>query len=300
MGLAPDFERYSSWQEWRRRLRICSDEVLSQELKRLGEDVRDIAAIAATVLSRRDASAVNLDLADAVAIFLCGVANLDPLNSEWSGRDRILLEEGDNLLIFCAALARMGFFSPGATTTVIEKAMSDESFSLPGVELTPGGTTLATGWEMAVEARNEKLRWLAAWLDTSWADPVWRDSPVGWRVFSWLSWRDPAMDGVCSLPTASEEVSAGFTALITAPYEEATRLAELWRELGWDAFVVSRDDRLGLYQTLSRIPEEKPMAVFIGVGEVYDASRRDHEDTKLLGEMTDEQFHAVMDEYFNV
>lgn len=103
-----------------------------------------------------------LSLADIIAVLYTDVVRLDPLNPQWSERDRVILSKGHAGVAIYIALAELGFFP----IRELKKYCTNGSYLLghvshmevPGVEVSTGslGHGLPIGTGMALSARSKK------------------------------------------------------------------------------------------------------------------------------------------------
>jgi cob(I)alamin adenosyltransferase len=182
---------------------------------------------------------------------------------------------------------------------------------IPGLESpgVPAGEIPALLWESAVESARSKKRWRdqcvgAGAGNALWADASWRDSPAVWRSCALFDAADPVTEECRALLSkGGEEIPAGLVAIVKTPRGEAEDLSQRWMESGWTVVTVSRDDSIGLYETLTEADMSKPLAVVLTIGAAVSARlhvsrtaiRRREEG--LLGEMSDDQFSEVMGEF---
>lgn len=102
-----------------------------------------------------------LSVADIVAVLYAGVANVDPQDPEWQGRDRIILSKGHAGASIYAALAEKGFFEVSELSTHYADGSRLSGHvshkGVPGVEFSTGslGHGLSVGAGMAYAASKD-------------------------------------------------------------------------------------------------------------------------------------------------
>lgn len=107
----------------------------------------------------------NLTLAEIMAVLFFNVANLDPNNTAWKDRDRIILSKGHGNLALSSAMARRGFFSLDELkkfdTFNAMLSMHIDKHRMPGVEISSGslghGPSIAVG--AALGAKIDEADW---------------------------------------------------------------------------------------------------------------------------------------------
>lgn len=102
-----------------------------------------------------------LSVADIVAVLYADVANVDPNNPDWSGRDRVILSKGHAGASIYAALAERGFFDVAELATHYADGSRLSGHvshkGVPGVEFSTGslGHGLSVGAGMAYAAQKD-------------------------------------------------------------------------------------------------------------------------------------------------
>jgi len=105
-----------------------------------------------------------LSISDLVAVLYGGILKVNPLNPEWSNRDRFILSKGHACVAVYAALAECGFFPMENLSTYgkdFSPLMNHISHKVPGVEFSTGslGHGLPFGVGKALAARRLKMDW---------------------------------------------------------------------------------------------------------------------------------------------
>jgi len=101
----------------------------------------------------------SLSVADIVAALYFHELNIDPLNSVWPDRDRVVLSKGHGCPVLYAALARRGFFSEDELWTLRQLGSRLQGHpdmrKTPGIDATTGslgqGLSIAVGMAIAAE-----------------------------------------------------------------------------------------------------------------------------------------------------
>lgn len=113
-------------------------------------------------------SAGPLGLADIFTALYFDVAQLDPKNPSWDGRDIILLSNGHCVPVQYVAMAHAGFFPKEELMTLRQLGSRlqghPERTKLPGLENTSGplgsGLSQAAGMALALRMNNDMHRWV--------------------------------------------------------------------------------------------------------------------------------------------
>jgi transketolase len=103
-------------------------------------------------------------MADLVAVLYDEILNIDPVDPNWSERDRFILSKGHACAVIYAALAEKNFFSKTELETYAQEGsplMAHISHRVPGVEFSTGslghGLPFAIG--KALGAKMKKEQW---------------------------------------------------------------------------------------------------------------------------------------------
>lgn len=301
----PDMQRISRWQKLREQIQFSQNSQQRLDLLRtFGDEIRRFlpdAAKAATV--DRDDLARALEVATIHGAIIGSWLDLDPENPDWPGRDRLFIVRRDDLITTCCVFAGLGFFDETIVGSVIDYVDSSGSKAfVPGIEA-PGAPVDAIPdllWESAVESARSKKKWREANINHSnWADEKWAASPAVWRSCAILDTADPVTEKCRYLAARDDDAAAGLVVIIKVPRSEAPQLADSWAECGWDTQLKNRSDCLGIYQTLAEATFERPLAILITVGAMQTPQHISktiirRRESGLLGEMSDEQFNALI------
>lgn len=297
------------WQEKRKRIRAASGAQKLRLLRSFGEEIRALAPTftrVATVEKQDIASA--LEVSSAFGAILGGWLNLDPTNPLWPGRDRLFVIRRDDLINACAALSVCGFFPPEEVPELVEAVDARGSAAaVPGIESpgVPADELPRLVWESATESARDKKRWrdaLGSGMRDMWFSPGWSDAPETWRTCVVLDVADPVTARCRDLLRRRDEVPAGLVALVKAPEGAAHGVAEDWGSAGWEAVLVDKGDLVRMHDVLSGAKPGVPLAIVLSTSTESEAlphiSRTivRRRESGLLGEMSDEQFNALMDE----
>jgi transketolase len=101
-----------------------------------------------------------LSMADILSVLYCKILRVDPANSGWKDRDRLIVSKGHATSILYAALAERGFFPLEWLTDYSKdgsKLLGHVSHHVPGVEVSTGslGHGLPIGCGMALAAKHD-------------------------------------------------------------------------------------------------------------------------------------------------
>lgn len=298
------------WLTLRRRIGIVGGPVRLRLLGLFADDVRAKGAVIAQTRAEQGEIVGYMDAAAILGVIFGAWLALEPTNPAWPGRDRVFVTCREDLLHCCAALSALGFFRVEEVDGFLSRLERDGGNAvIPGIEA-PGARQEDIPdliWESAVESARSKRRWREAMGkdgDTSWAEPRWRDSPAAWRTSAVVNAADPVADMCRVLPARGGEAVAGLAVFVKTPRVDAPDLEERWRDAGWEAAVVNRSDSLGAYDCLAAATMDKPFALILATGRGASArvSARlqvRSGEPELLGEMSDEQFGAIMGESLN-
>lgn len=303
--LSHDPTRAGRWRAIRWSIRAAGPEERYELLRRFGNEIRVLASPAVRE------STVNWDFNAAAELFtaqgalLGGWWQADPANPLWPGRDRVFVGRREDLLGTCCCLAALGFFPETEVATRIDFALAaGREGVIPGLEVPglPPEEVLPLAWESAVESGRSKRRWREyLGLDSvrEWTDAAWRDSPAVWRTFV-------VADAVLAdrelrdRPRREQDSPAGLVVLVVVQRNDAPDLAREWHNAGWETTVVNRTDCLGLYEALATGRDARPTAVMLAIGHAPSSPTariaRQPREVRLLGELSDDQFNAIMDE----
>lgn len=299
-----DVGRAQRWRALRRTIRMTTPDERNRLLRGFGNDIRVIAPLAAKE-SAHDWDVTGIaEFAFGQGTTMGGWWQADPANPEWPGRDRLFLGRPGDLLGICCCLSVLGFFPVEQVAAVVDGALAAGADAVvPGLEAAgcPARDVPALAWESALESARSKRRWrdyLGMEAGKEWANPEWRESPAVWRTFVTL---DPLAEETVrfrEFPKREGDVPAGLIVLIPVERGAAPNLADEWRLAGWDTAVVARGDCLGLYDALATAADARPTAIMIAIGQTSLSSRtvRRAKEPTLLGELSDEQFHAIVEE----
>lgn len=309
MQYMPDLQRIERWQKLRSQIRNSkNNQRLLELLRTFGDEIRRFlpdAAKAATV--DRDDIVRALDVASIHGAIIGSWFNFDPQNPFWPGRDRLFVIRRDDLITTCSIFAALGFFSPDIVGNIVDHVESSGSKSfVPGIEAPGSPVDLIPDllWESAIESGKSKKRWKEANLNQSnWANNRWAESPAVWRTCAILDTADPVTEKCRSLTLRPGDQPAGLVVFIKVPRSEAGPLADAWSECGWNTAVQNRSDCLGIYQLLSDADFDRPLAVMIDIGATptpmhFSKTIMRRRESGLLGEMSDEQFNALISDSF--
>lgn len=297
--------RNARWKALRRKIAAAEEGERYRLLRYFGDEIRALASRVVKLSGDAWDINVTLELATAQGTVFGGWLTTEPANPDWPGRDRFFLARPGDLLSCCCGLSVLGFF-PADQVAAIADAASEAGREavVPGLEAPcrPTAEIAALAWESAIESARSKRRWrdyLGKDAGRDWAAPEWRDSPATWRTCVILDGADAGADICRNLPTRGGDKPAGLSTLVTVPRSGTAAAVDEWRKAGWDALSIVRCDCLGLYDALSAPDGHEPRAIIIGVGQTPAPSsrteRRSREPT-LLGELSDEQFNAIMGE----
>lgn len=301
-----DMSRSLRWRALRHKIRTVEDPERYRLLRILGDELRALAPSVVRASSGTWDINVTLELATSQGAVLGGWWNAWPANPGWPGRDRLFLGRREDLLSISCGLAVLGFFPVDRVAQVVDAAMeAGREAEIPGLEACglPFEEMACLAWESAIESGRSKRRWreqLGAEAGANWAEAKWCAAPEVWRTCIVADSLAPGARILRDMPSQGAEQPAGLVAMVTVNRADSANTAEQWRVMGWEAAVVARSDCLGLYHTLNSAPPDKPLAVMVAVGPSPQspASRTGQRsrDTKLLGEMSDEQFNAIINE----
>lgn len=301
-----NMQRAVRWRAIRSLIRKADNAERYRLLRRFGDEIRSLASDAIRDSANEWDINVTLELATSIGAILGGWWNAWPPNPEWPGRDRLFLGRRDDLLPVSCCLAGLGFFPVNQVAGIVDAALEQGAEgSIPGLEAPclPPGTIVELAWESALESGRSKRRWrdfLGGEAGKEWADPVWSDSPETWRTCIALDGLTPEAHTLRDMPARGGERPAGLLVVAVVNRTDAAGIAEEWRAAGWEAVVVARSDCLGLYQTMTSAERGRPQVVVLAVGTgpalFSTRIREKRRDTGLLGEMSDEQFNALVNE----
>lgn len=283
-------------------------------LRHFGEEIRVLmpSVVKAAMIESDEIARAN-EVASAQGVLVGAWLQLDPMNPTWPGRDRLYVIRREDLVNACAVLSTLGFFPADQVAGFVGQVDAEgRKAMIPGIEApgVPAGEVPGLLRESAVESARSKKRWRDQCVrigaeNASWADASWRDSPAVWRSCALFDAADPVTEECRALPGAGEEAPAGLVAIVKTPRGDADGLADRWTESGWTTAILSRDDSVGLYESLTGADMSKPFAVMLTIGSPSarmhvsrTAIRRREEG--LLGEMSDDQFNDVMEEFLKV
>lgn len=301
----PDALRTHRWRTTRNLVLRATASDRDRLLHQFGDEIRALAPLAARGSSKDWDIGACLELATALGVILGAWMTAEPANPEWPGRDRIFLARSADTLAAGAALSTFGFFQPEYAAKLVDAAVNGDKNAIPGLESVCAPTReLATeAWESGLESAWSKRRWRqhfgpGAGLD--WANPEWRDAPGVWRTCIVFEHQDEAAPLCRALPEQDGECPAGLSAVIVAPQNESVPLAQQWRDSGWESMVVDRSDGPGLYNVLTAPASDKPRAIILAIGQATSLGTsattfRLARQGTLLGELSDDQFNAIMD-----
>lgn len=306
----PDHGRIQRWRKLRERIRCLENGPEKLELVRsFGDEIR--LFMPDTVNSPtvdRDDIARALEVATVHGAIIGSWLEIDPANPAWPGRDRLFVVRQEDLVTACCVFATMGFFPMEKVADVVDHVDSAASLAVvPGIE-EPGAPAESIPdllWESGLESAKSKKRWRDANLrHDRWANEKWARSPAAWRSSVLLDTADPVTDGCRRLALRRDEAAAGLTAFVKVPRLDAASVAESWEASGWDVRVFNRTDCLGLHQFLLDNVFDRPVAAMIATGGTSQNPRHisrtyaRRRESGLLGEMSDEQFSAMLEDSF--
>lgn len=302
---APDIGRAKRWQAVRRKIRLADPDERYQLLRYFGNEIRVLTPMAVKESTGTWDMNAATEIMSAQGTLMGGWWQADPTNPKWPGRDRLFLGRREDLPGVCCCLAILGFFPADRVASLIDGVLTDgREAAIPGIEH-PGADPEeipALAWESAIESARSKRRWrdyLGMDAGRQWAEKSWRESPAVWRTFALLDALSPAAADLMHYPARAGDAPAGFVTLIMVNRTEAPSLADEWQAAGWEASVVAKNDFQSLYDALATARDDRPTAIMLGIGQspsfVSRTVRRVREPT-LLGELSDEQFHAIMGE----
>lgn len=306
----PDYttnhKRIELWRQMRQRVQHAKTEkVLLDYLRSFGDSIRPfMPGVATATTVSRDDIARALEVAIVHGTIIGSWLNIDPINPEWPGRDRLFVFRRDDLITTCSVLAALGFFSTNCIAEIIDHVETSGSKAfVPGIEApgTPPDSIPELLWESAVSSAKSKKKWRTANLNqTKWADEYWAASPAVWRSCALLDTADPVTEKCRLLPKQHNDITAGLVAFIKVPRSDANDIVDAWQATGWNTFIVNRSDCLGLYQLLTETRLAQPTAIMIAVGDSMSPRRNisktivRRRESGLLGEMSDEQFSTII------
>ncbi len=299
--------RIARWKALRQKLKHRGDGEQRQLLRSLGEEIRAFVPVVAKISIRDWDSIACQEMAMPLGIVIGAWLNAEPANPAWPGRDRLFLARSCDLVAACSALALAGFFPPGQAAELLDRtlAATGDTVEIPGLEAIPedAAVLLKLARDSAVESGRSKRRWRDIFADGSaaaWADPAWQKSPAVWRTCLVAEADAEGMEEFRDVAGRGGDAPAGLAALLIAERDLASGQAEEWRAAGWEAMVIDKSDCLGLYRALAAPAGDSPLAVLLDIGRAAVtpsgrfAGRVGAE--KLLGELSDEQFNAIMGE----
>lgn len=199
-----------------------------------------------------------LSAADLMAVLYGDVLKFDPLQPEWSDRDRLILSKGHAAALIYAVLAEVGFFS---TDKLLEfgsnggHLFGHVTTGVPGIELSTGslGHGLPVGVGMAIAGKRQGSPW-RVFVVTSDAE---FDEGSTWEAILFASHHRLEnlvvvvdYNGIQSLNTVEKT-------LALEPF------ADKLRAFGWQAIEVDGHDIGELQAALSGLPAfpNRPTAV---------------------------------------
>lgn len=301
-----DVGRARRWRVVRRKIRTADPDERYKLLRYFGNEIRVLTPLAAQESAEVWDINAATEIMSGQGTLIGGCWQADPANPSWPGRDRLFLGGREDLLSACCCLSLLGFFPHEQVAPIVDSALAAGSTAVvPGIEA-PGAATeeiALLAWESAIESGRSKRRWrdyLGTEAGKEWAASAWREPPAVWRTFVMIDSLSPAARDLREFPVRGGEPPAGFVAILTVQRSDAASLATDWRTAGWDTTVVSRSDCLGLYDALASAHDGNPTAIMLAIGQTSSSlssrtTRRTKEPT-LLGELSDEQFHAIMGE----
>lgn len=276
-------------------------------LRRFGDEIRALMpmVVKASTVEKDDITRAH-EVATAHGVVIGAWLQLDPMNPGWPGRDRMFVTRREDLINTCSVLSTLGFFPPEQVADLVELVDTEgRDAMVPGLEAPgyPAEEILTMLWESAVESGRSKRRWREQMAgDLDWVDPTWLESPAVWRSCAIFDASDPVTELCRVMPGEGADNPVGLVAMIKIARADAHGLAELWQDSGWESVVVNRNDSLGLYDTLMNADMGRPLAVMLSIGamasqpHVSRAAIRERE-SGLLGELSDDQFNEVMEEF---
>lgn len=276
-------------------------------LRRFGDEIRNLMpmVVKASTVEKDDITRAH-EVATAHGVVIGAWLQLDPMNPDWPGRDRMFVMRREDLINTCSVLSTLGFFPPEQVAYLVEQVDLEGSAAVvPGLESPgyPAEEILAKLWDSAVESGRSKRRWREQMSgDPDWVDPAWLESPAVWRSCAIFDVSDPVTEQCRLLPAKAGDRPAGLVALVKVARADAHRLAELWTESGWESVVVNRNDSLSLYDVLMHADMGKPLAVMLAIGAMASQSHVSRtvirrRESGLLGELSDDKFNEVMGEF---
>ena len=301
------------WQEKRKRIQAASGAQKLRLLQSFGEEIRTLAPAfnRATTVEKQDIASAA-EVSSAFGAILGAWLNLDPTNPQWPGRDRLYVIRRDDLINACAALSVCGFFPPETVAGLVEDVdTKGRKAVVPGIESpgVPVDEIPQLIWESATESARDKRRWretLGSAGHNAWLSPVWRDAPETWRTCVILDTADPVTAQCRDLVRREDERLAGLVALVKTPEDAAHAVAEDWWGAGWDAALMDKSDILQMHDLLGGGRLEKPLAIVLSTstkGRLLPHISKTvvrRRESGLLGEMSDEQFNALMGESLEI
>lgn len=307
LTLAYNIVKARRWQEMRRRIQALPGVERMRLLGQIADDIRMLAPVAAHAATiERDDTDRAAEAADIYSVIIGAWLALDPTNPGWPGRDRLFVSRRDDLICACSALSSLGFFPADQVPGLVEEVDAEGSRAVvPGLE-NPGASSAEIPdlvWASALESARSKKRWRSTvgsnLLNASWVDPHWRGAPESWRTCVVLDAVEPVTLACRDLPLREGDKPAGLLALVKAPGARTADIVETWGKAGWDTASIDHDDAAQIYEALSTAYLHRPLALVLTmdntaekIPHIFDTRR----ESVLLGEMSDEQFSAIIGE----
>lgn len=191
-------------------------------------------------------------LADIMAVLYGDIANVDPQNPKWEGRDRIYLSKGHAAAVFYAALAEKGFFPVEELETYYRngsRLMGHISHKVPGAEFSTGslghGTPVATGAALAGKMDGKDHRVFALLSDGEC------DEGSTWEAAMFAGHHK--LDNFVVIVDYNK-IQSLKTTKETLDLEPFT---DKWRSFGWEVEEVDGHDHGAMKAVLSALPFKK-------------------------------------------
>lgn len=304
-GMVMTSSSFARARQWRAALQKCRPEDRGKLLATLVRDISSSIPLAANASRQEWDVNACLEIAPALSVIIGAWMDAEPVNPEWPCRDRLFLTRRNDVLTAGSALAFMGFFEPDTLVQKIDAPVGAPGASIPGLEpFRPTPTeTVTAAWLSAVDSTRSKRYWFEAFAtaeETPWADREWEEFGGVWKTCILLD--HTAGEALETLRTMPEKQDAqninGLVALVAIPKTAGvTEFMERWRSAGWDAQTVTASDSAYLCEILKPY-ESMPRVVALTTdpGQSMAAGQQSTGETsQLLGELSDDQFNALMD-----
>ena len=188
----------------------------------------------------------SLSCADIVTALYFNIMNIDPKNPKWEDRDRFIMSKGHAYLVWYAALARRGYFSPDILPTVrgINSKLQGhpDMKKTPGVDMTAGslGNGLSLGAGMALYAKANKKNFKVYAIV---GDAECQDGAIWEAALTSAAYK---LNNLICIVDYNHYQSSGCVDNIIPMHP----MEDKWRAFGWEVLTMNGHDMSDIVSTL--------------------------------------------------